>query len=496
MIKLLLTYIVLLLSAQSMAINTDSLLSASVKITKPYIILNFTSADCVMCRGGAVSIISRLKNKENNDKIVLLSDDRNMAIYYRQNADIYGTYKKIYNKELSEGLAIRQFSTACLVQGGGKKCFLMNKISNDTLAYIQSVLDNSTTVHSLLSNVFTDSMIISDIPVFSYNQDDAILLNRQFQFALVHDIQNATISYAEPEINDTNVGKIYKMIKTKLTDSFTDVAYSRKVLKMGGMPQLIIKNIDNNIGRSILFRLNTVITQPMINDTDYHYSVSGKILLAFNCTNKKNVLNINNYSSYLWLDTLHSGNDILRPETVFNYEIANGHFYLPYYKVDDSMLSRVLPTQEQIVEFTYDSSQKITLHNKYPLPLYSEKPYNYFFRIHTSGYPIVVNEMNKTFIFLSTNETVSFEQLTRNSKENLYKVFDFKEQNDTIKYVGTLQSGICIKGFYALKTRMAASVVLHKTILYTNMKISGNSIYAYHKDIDGNKYSYDEYRME
>lgn len=476
--------------------TNDSLLSSTLNIPKPYIILNFTAADCMMCRSGSVNIINKFKNKEYANKIILLSDDRNMAIYYRQNADIYNAYQKIYNKELSQALANQYFSTACVVQEGGEKCFLMNKITEDTLIYIQSVMEKNTVVPALINNIFTDSMIVSDIPVFSYNQDYTILLNRQFQYALVHDIKKAAISYAEPQINDTNVSAIYNVIKSKSADNFTDVAYSRQVLKMGGMPQLIIKNIDNNIGRSLFFQLNTVTTKHKIDDTNKHYAVSGRILLAFNCTDKKNALNINNYSSYLWLDTLHNGNDILRPETVFNYEIANGHCYLPYYKVDDSMLSRVLPTKEKIVEFTYDTSQKIKIHNIYPLPFYSEKPYSYFFRIHTQGYPIVVNEMNKSMMFLGTNEIVLFEELTGKRGELLNKIFDFKEQNDTIIYAGVLQSGVCIKGCYALKTQKATTEILHKTKPYTNMKISGNTIYAYHKDIESNTYRYDVFRLQ
>lgn len=445
----------------------------------------------MMCRSGAVGILNQFKNApQYQNKIILLSDDKNMAIYYRQNPEIYQYYRKIYNKKLSDILSQGYLSTACLATASGIKCYLLGKIEKDTLTYFYQTIYLSDQRKGNSKSII-DSVISKETPVLSFDGQKAILFNKQFQFGMTHNLPNGGLTYDEPNFDDTTVLGIYNLFRSYVTDTLTNIIEAKNAFKATGLPQIAIKNLDNEIGRSAFFQLNTVITEPKINDTHYHYVIRGRLFLALKSKKTDHPLDLRSYESYIWLDSLHIDGKIYQPETIFNYEIYKNHYYFSYYEIDDTMNSRIKPVHERIIEFTKGNDNKPKVINIYDLKDYGKYNYNYFFRIDTRGTPVVVNEQKKSIHYFYDNSDIDFSELLINTGDSITRIFDILPKEDTLYYIASVNNKYFVKGQYFLKEKKCVAIPLNENTTYDGAKINDKKIYAFKKDIEQNLFEYE-----
>jgi len=201
----------LLLPVKIFAVNIDSLIDAKIHIDKPYLIINLTSTDCITCRAGGVNLIKKLSDKVDKNKIILLSDDKNMSLYYQQYSNIFNGYKRVYDKVLSKALALGPFSSACLVLNNCAHNYSFKNMDIDTFNYVNESLLNSLVFDNKEYKV-KDS-VFDNVPNLFFCDSYAMLFNVQFQIGLYYSMSTNIKKYTQPEYSDTTINILYNKEK-------------------------------------------------------------------------------------------------------------------------------------------------------------------------------------------------------------------------------------------------------------------------------------------
>jgi len=489
----------LVLPFKIFGINIDSMLARKINAARPYLIINITSTDCINCRMGSIKILNKLKGSDYKDKIILLSDDRNMASYFQDNADKYDGYKKVYDRDLSRALSLGPSCTASLVSPSGIHSYLFNNLYDDTLNYFKSVLD-SNVPETARGEKITDS-VISDVSKLYFGNDNAFILNYPFQIGLRYDMVTHSVEYLKPAISDKLLAGLYERIASIMGRKLCDVKTAHKVLHMVGTPIVMAEQL-NTQDSSAIFKLYNITLDTTYKGTDTMINANSRmqILLASGMTGTTDVLNLDSYSSYVFFDSVHYLHNTYWPHTTLNYEVFNGHFYVTYCdqehsrKTNDHGREVTIPTALSIIDFTAGADGKAHAQHVYTVDGYDgASSSDFFFRIDDKGYPVTVNMATKEFTFLKENKKIDFSKFGCSQDETLSSIYDFTISGDTIMFVGLGNKNTCVKGTYDINMKQSVITMPGSNTIYQAMRINGNNILGCKKDADKDELVFDRF---
>ncbi len=490
--KLMVVVLNLLAAMNALASNLDSTVCAKLNRSKPYIIINIPSTECITCRVAAANIIAKTTDKAFRDKIVLLSDSKNMSFYYNQFPAAYDNIPKIYDKNLSDMLSRGPFSTISLVTDAKIQTYQLTKINSDTINYFNSVITQA----AFGARQKIDDSVFSDVSRLFFNRDQVYLFNDQFQVALSYNLKTKKSEYVQPKIAEAEVNSLYQLLAKNGVEKLTDAKFARQSFIQDGLTEVSIYNTDLT-SNSALFKLYTNSMEG-IHGNDTILVATPEVFLALNTANPKNAYDLSQYEDYIWLDSIHYNNMVLDPLiSVFNHKKVNDDIFMPYWDADHSVMKKIdgkdvfFATEAYIVKLSKQPNKKAKMKDIYKIAEAKDGPGTYKFYISDDGYPIILSKKRNTINLMHTNEVIPFSKFAYSANDTLNKFFDISITHDTLKFVAETSKNFYVKGTYNIKNKTISVEKINTDIAYQNMKISDNDILACAKDENKNQLIFD-----
>lgn len=468
--------------------NIDSILKENSSLTQPCIIINLTSTDCITCRAGSKKIIDAIYN---NDKVkmYLVADDKNMSVYFSKYPEIYNRFNIIYNKTISNYLALGPSSTVCLVEQSQITRFTLSQVNEDTLQYIKKWQEK---ISSVKKQIKIKDSLFNDLSDVTFNNDYVFIYNEQYQNGLQYDFRTQKKHYYQPEYHDSVVEGLYDILRKSGMKKLTTADLGKQWLKEDGVAPITVHSI-NAIDNSVLFKLYAISIDTIMNENnDTVSSANPQIFVIRNTKSENNeIINFKNYNNASLFQSITIGGDTLFPLSSIKHQIHNNNIYLAYWDINHSKSLSIngryvkLPTKVSIAEFKYNVNGVTKPEKVYEIK--NDSGTNFIFRISDNGFPIVVNNSSKSILLLEKGIELHYEDLTQTTTFNILKCFDISLQNDTLMYVATTQNKKSIVGYYALKTQKRNIVIINDIYDYDNMKINGKNILSCKKNTELNE---------
>ncbi len=473
------------------------MLSEKIHIERPYLILNITSGECITCRTAAVNILNKITKTIAKSKIILLSDDKNMNIYFKENEEIFGGYQTVFDKRLSRLLSNGGPSaTACLIGIDSMHCFTLTKANNDSIAYIRTVLSGKTTGGK--KRIIIQDSITRSASRLYFDKEICTFLNTQFQVGLLYNIGSGVTTYIHEKCSDETMGGLLGILGQNGYNGLSTAAMSDALLKKKGVSPAII-NAINLHDRRMCFKAYATSISVSENLQDTTIKVLANMFLAKDLMQGSDPLNVDNYKSFSLLGSVVDNNDTLTP-LIGDYEFANDHYYMPYwnskgsiYKIQNGRKINKA-TDVRIVEMDFDNNKHARRVHVYSIQEGKDGPGNYYFRVTDAGLPVVVSKTNKTINFLSENKRTSFSEFIYEAGDTVTNIFDITCNDNLLKFVAVTGKNNFVKGTYNILTAKIEMYKLdNKDIVYDKMRIDGDNILAFRKNENENELILDQF---
>ena len=485
-------------AVQTFAVGLDSLLNSKIKMQKPYLILNITSTECITCRAGFANILNNITDSQLKKKIIILSDDKNMSFYLRQNPQIYGGYKTIYDKELSAALALGPSATVSLIQNSGAHTYLVNKTDYDTINYLKQILATASVSTDYTRFKIKDSVFNNPTNLFFGNKK-AILFNSQFQVALQFDFEKNIATYMQPQYNDSTIETLNRIISPHMSKELTDAQFAREELRGMGLEQITIHGLNLN-SSTVLFKQYSVSMEIKNDFKDTATFSMPQILLAQNDDNNE-LFKLNKSAAFFFIDSLHYRGDVLEPLFSHGYQIFDGNFFIPYWDIQHSKSNNVngreikQATCMYIVKYKNYAKDKKWGYDIFKIYDTTKGPGTFFFRIDKEGNPVIISATNQTITNLGKNTTQNYSDFHSDNEETIKKFFDISFTKDTMWFAAVTDKSNYVKGCTSLKSGTTKMEKLSTQVLYESMRINGKELLGCKRNTETDELFFDVFSL-
>lgn len=471
------------------ATNADSLVSSIIKIPKPFLIINVTSTDCISCRGAASKTLEDLKKHIASDKVVLLSDDKMMEIYFKKYLGIYGNFKTYINKELSQALTDNAKSKLCLVEEKGTSIYSI-PLNESKIKEIASVIESNTTNKkngsSLLTNFqIKDSLFKTENIFFEAQRNIYLLYNDQYQIGLLG--SDGEGQYLEPTIEDSTINLLYGLLSKYVSHDFLSDSESKQVLLPLTMPTVYIKSYRFSENKCyVLFKLNTVFEQPRIKETERKVGVFGRFFfgeMSINGMSNKNMLNVSECAAYSWLDTTNYGDDLYMPLVDKGFEVNNDTVFLPVIRTDNKG-NHLNDLEINVAKYKFSPNGKLIFTGVFQNHAIN-KPDVYSIRKEYNGVPVILNKRRKSVIFINSKKELLLNDYIK-ERDSLTAIFDIIVNGENLIIIGNNVKKENVQGIFDLKNNTLSLKKLNDLPPFSDAVFFNNSLYTYTKDNNEN----------
>ncbi len=495
-LKLLVALMISLLSVyRAAAENTDSLLSASVPLKRPYVVLNITSTDCIACRSMGVAVLNSLAGDKYKDKIVIVTDDRGMTPYFKDNSSIYGKYPVVCSRKLSAALSIGPLSTVALVQTSGIHPYLFANVNKDTLSYLAAVLSVSTPYRRF---TIPDSLL-SGLSAIQATDNAVLLTNDRVQLGLLYDRAKGTVKYLQPSTTDEAAEAVYDIFRKEGGKKLFPAAEVRKTVGRIGMSMVTICRADMVTGTA-MFRLfsmqqDTVITGT---DTNINCQMRNPDLLASGIKNGADPFNIASYSSCIPVDSVHYRNKCYMPTSTIAYEAGSGHFLFPVANYESGRKinyngKEVNVTTDMCIAMMKAADNKTQYQKIWPIEGYDAMEAGLvYFRTDKQGLPVLVNNSLKVLSFPERAVSIPYASLAE-ERDTVAYLYEVSVSDSGIKFAAQTTGKVIVAGYFDLARKKATLARLDDT--YSYFCINGAELLACKKSEDEDKWHVSLFRL-
>jgi hypothetical protein len=499
--KIITVFLLSIVCLPAFAINLDSLLNNKITVSKPYLILNVTSTECITCRAAAVNVLNKIKGAVDNKKIILLSDDKNMNIYFKDNKDIFGDYQTVFDRSLSRLFARGGPSaTACVVGNDSVHIFTLVKANNDTIKFIKSLLAEKVTGNN--KRMVVHDSVIRNSSQFYFHKKNVLFLNTQFQVGLSYNIGSNTVGTKRLQCNNQTIERLLGIWrKDKENNHLSTADITNALLKKKGVAPVTVNAINLRDG-SACFKLYATSISVSENKQDTTIMILANLFLATDLLLGSDPLNLNDYRSFSLLGPVPDVNDTLNP-LGYDYELSNDRFYVPYwnsrgstYRVQNGRKIMNV-TDVRIAELNFKNNDAVGKVNVYSIKDGAKGPGKFFFRLSDNGLPLVVSKTNKSINFSGKDKRLLFNELVFENADTVNNIFDIASTGNVLKLVAVTTSGVFVKGTYDLATgKVQLEKLDNKNVVYDNLAIDGNDILAFRKNEEENELILDQFTFK
>jgi len=472
--------------------KVDSLLAAQLTISRPYLVVNLVGADCIMCKSSVMGLLRTACKR----KIVLISDDKSMQSYLQRNMDLAAGYHFIYNKELSQGLAIGAHSTVSLVRTDRRETFILDADFDSSFQYLKDIINadcalNRDTASAFLQHTaaaagnpgtsikgYHDSLIRPGNHLTA-GADRILIFNEKTQIGLIKDDRSGVLQYFYPDINGTTQQELHRIVQRNSPAlDFLDTAYNNKVLKFMALPKAIINSCGQN---DLCFNYNASFRGVPLNDSNENIILRKQCFVAWERTGNSNPFDINGYKAYTLIDSIHTANTVFVMQPQYGYELKDGSVYMPFYIMDATGAEKI-PRQLAILKLKLHAGKKATLERVYKAPETIQKPVDYYFRLNEQGHPVVVDKGKQTLIFLEDNSQIALNAATQSTDSLISYLYDIAVRGNTIRYVAVRKNKTVVSGIYNYKNRHSREQELLHGSFFSDARIYREKICTFSKN--------------
>lgn len=400
-----------LLSAGARAQGIDKLLEERLHWSRPFLIINITSTDCVMCRGGALNLVSKITDRS---RVAVLSDDSVMSLFIDDNAEKFEGVRTLYDRKLSNTLSNGPLSGAYLFEDTGIAKYQLNNLSPEMINSITARLaaannpkENAAKGQKKTKNY---SLLTFDNRNFALDAQQSFLFNPRFQAGLYQSAGGSAV-YLEPAFDDSVEHRLGRVVEQRTHKPVLFNDMSRLALSTAGLPPVMIKNVVYGDAISMGLQLNTVYEKPAPNDTDITLGVRGRYFVAFGPSSFDDVLNIGAYKRFYLIDSIHFAGKCLQSDYNFGYQLAGDNIFISFFEID-SLGFRRNPKRQYVVQMKLDPARPTPVPLKlFELQDFDRKPSEFFMRLDEAKNPLIVYNALSVIVDTKTDEKITFQQL-------------------------------------------------------------------------------------
>lgn len=475
--------------------SVDSLLSASVPLKRPYVVLNITSTDCIACRSMGMTVLKSLSGDKYKDRIVIVTDDKGMRPYFKDNSSIYGKYPVVYNRKLSAALSIGPLSTVALVQPSDVHPYLFANVNKDTLNYMAAVLGAVTPYQRF---AIPDSLL-SGLSAIQANDNAVLLINDRVQLGLLYNRAKGTVQYLQPSTTDAAAEAVYDIFRKEGGKNLFPAAEVRKTVGRIGMSMVTICKADMVTGTA-MFRLFNMQQDTTITGTDTNINcrMHNPNLLASGLKKGADPFNIASYSSCIPVDSVHFRDKCYMPTSVIAYEAGNDHFLFPVANYENGRKvnyngKEVNVTTDMCIAMMKVVDNKTQCQKVWPIEGYDGIEAGLvYFRTGEKGLPVLVNNSLKTLSFPERAVSIPYATLA-DGRDTVAYLYEVSVSDSGIKFAALTTGKVAVAGYFDLVGKKATLARLDDT--YSYFSINGTELLACKKGEDEDKWHVSLFRL-
>ncbi len=428
-IRILCLFLFFCLSAS--ASNFDSLISTKLNVSKPYVLIDIPSSDCINCRSGVSAIIAKLGDRINNNNIFILSDEDGMKLYFSKYKNVYGKYRILIDKNLSTQLMDNGRSKLYVITKSSEKAFDIKSVNDNVIDSIINECSTNEKNTDIKTAKITDSLLDRFGNDYSYYRDNTFLYSSKYQLGVICNSVEQKSEYHEPAISDSMASALYDFIKTIDKRKLLNVQTVKSELDRTTLPLLYIYSfrIINDTCYT-LFYINTVMEENVTNDKR-NVIIQGRNFVGRldmkNTKSNYNIFDISNYNDFYLLDTFTRSNKVYYPYLFKGFEIANGDIYLPMRATELNIGVSKEINDLIIMDLKFNENHKFGIAGNYTFDNI-KRPDDFSFKIRKNS-PVVIDKIRKEIVPFPGKDKISFSAYS-NGYDSITYIYDMLFQND------------------------------------------------------------------
>lgn len=296
--------------------------------SKPYVVFNFKSSDCINCSIIAVNKINNIRNKK---RIIILFESSTMKYFENKYALKLNGCKIIYDSLFSYSLCNSSFNTLSLVTESDTKLYHITDLNANVTDSINNILDSSRNYSDLARK---DSITTKLVESFNFNNKSLFtfkggfgLFDYRMQQGFIE--KNKIRSKIEPALSSAYIKKLRSKVldkKFSIKDSVQDV-----LLEQTGFPTFQIKGLFFDDIMAIGININTLTNKSPTADTNLNLKLQSNLVIA--TTEKMDtseIFNFDHYQIIYPLNIIEVGSKKFYPTLSHGFAITRNHIYVPY----------------------------------------------------------------------------------------------------------------------------------------------------------------------
>lgn len=422
------------------------------KQQKPFILLNFSSRDCINCRSGVSYILPEMSKAVGDSNIVLLIDHKNLSLYLNKYPELFGNYNTQISQELSTQLSPDGRSRLFVIGKDKKADFDLNVLDREVL---NSIVDS---FHSLsadgvkavdkpqnggvskrLSYSGVDTVFEKYEEIFEAGNSGCMVFSKQFQIGRVIDFHDASSQYFEFGVNTAAINRLNTIVARLYPMNYLPADSSQKILRSMTLPAVYIENIRFAGEKCyIAFKYNCV-SYDGVKATGEDIGIRSRYFIGEIDLKDKpinDLCNLSNYNAFHLIDTLVNGGQVYNPNFHSVIDVQDGLITIRRDRVNAALTGKIADTSLYVSSSKLDKEGKQSANSLYHLTKLKAAD-QLILRQGSNKAPFFWNQTTMKFYDGKGEATTIAPPLI---KDGLTYVYDFYLVDDVIKILGVVNS--------------------------------------------------------
>lgn len=468
---------------------------------QPFILVNFSSRDCINCRSGVSYILPEMAKVVGDSNVVILIDHKNLLLYLKKYPEKFGKFQTQISPDISAKLSPDGRSHLFVISSTKLHSFDLNVLDQKKL---NAILDSFETVSKVnpiqsLKKAATQKYILSkrlsytDLDTifeqyeqtFEASRGGCLIFSRQFQVGRVIDFNDASSGYFEFGIDVPTIERLNEILSKLYPLKYLPADSSRKVLDYMTLPTTYIENIRIAGEKGyVAFKYNCVSFDGKKDQGDDLGIRSRYFVGEIDLQNKaiSSMCNFRNYDAFYLIDTLQKGDKAFNPDLYTCIDVANSQVILRRVPVKTDLTAKLVDSS------LYLSASQLNISQQHFYHITDISSSNQLFWRQAGTAALMIWNQSK-MNFYTVNGEGYIKKHSALAKLNLSYVYDFyPSDGDMINILGVVGNSEC----YLIKYRLSDDSILkwkldNKTLFGNLRFIAPDGFIGYTKDMNTNK---------
>ena len=424
------------------------------KQQKPFILLNFSSRDCINCRSGVSYILPEMSKTVGDSNIVLLIDHKNLSLYLNKYPELFSKYNTQISQELSSQLSPDGRSRLFVIGKDKKADFDLNvldkKVLNSIVDSFHSLSADGTKAVGLnksqdggvskrLNYSGVDTVFEQYEEIFEAGNSGCMVFSKQFQIGRVIDFHDASSQYFEFGVNTAAINRLNTIVSRSYPMNYLPADSSQKILRLMTLPAIYIENIRFAGEKCyIAFKYNCV-SYDGVKATGEDIGIRSRYFVGeIDLKDRpiKVLCDLSNYNAFYLVDTLVKGEQVYNPNFHSIIDVQNDLITIRRDRVNAALTGKIADTSLYVSSSILNKEGKPSENSLYQLTKLKAED-QLILRQDSNKAPFFWNQTSMKFYDGKGEATTIALPLI---KDGLTYVYDFYLVDDVIKILGVVNS--------------------------------------------------------